>query len=234
MNKKSLNWAIAVTVIWLGVIGLIWILGSLKSAESLNELGDFLAGIFAPIAFFWLILGYIQQGKQLDQNTRALEQQEKALKLQIDEMRASVKLQGELSKIQKQQFDAMNHSAMPNLSIDSCSCEKYSINEAKSGELKLMLKIHKRGIGEALHIEINIKNKVFPVISKLKVDEATLETTYFNSELSDLSVDSKFMTVPITLIYKTKFNSQISENYLLKAFFIKNSWEIESSFIIRQ
>lgn len=74
MNKKSLNLGIAITVIWLGVISLIWIFGGLKAPESLNELGDFLAGIFAPIAFFWLILGYIQQGKQLDQNTRALEQ----------------------------------------------------------------------------------------------------------------------------------------------------------------
>ncbi len=35
----------------------------------LNALGDFLAGIFAPVAFFWLILGYVQQGKRLDQNT---------------------------------------------------------------------------------------------------------------------------------------------------------------------
>nr|WP_228267864.1 hypothetical protein [Acinetobacter sp. TUM15064] len=63
----------------------------MKSPESLNKLGDFLAGVFAPIAFPWLILGYIQQGKQLDQNTRALEQQEKALNLQIEEMRESVK-----------------------------------------------------------------------------------------------------------------------------------------------
>jgi hypothetical protein len=43
----------------------------------------FLRCIFAPIAFFWLILGYIQQGKQLDQNTKALEQQEKAFNFRL-------------------------------------------------------------------------------------------------------------------------------------------------------
>ena len=29
-----------------------------------NELGDFLAGVFSPLAFFILIMGYIQQGKE--------------------------------------------------------------------------------------------------------------------------------------------------------------------------
>ena len=96
MNQKSLNCGIGITVIWLAVITSFWMFGGLSSPTSLNELGDFLAGIFAPIAFLWLILGYVQQGKQLEQNTKALEQQEKALQLQIDEMRESVKQQTNL------------------------------------------------------------------------------------------------------------------------------------------
>ena len=87
MNKKSLIFGIAVTLVWLTIIVLISVFGDLTYPLSLSELGDFLAGIFAPVAFFWLILGYIQQGKQLDQNTQALEQQEQALQLQIEEMR---------------------------------------------------------------------------------------------------------------------------------------------------
>jgi hypothetical protein len=93
MNKKSLYWGIGITVVWLVVIISFWIFGGLKSPQSLNEFGDFLAGIFAPVAFFWLILGYVQQGKQLDQNTKALEQQERALQLQIDEMKENVEQQ---------------------------------------------------------------------------------------------------------------------------------------------
>ena len=91
MTKNSLYWGIGITVVWLTVIISFWIFGGLSSPDSLNELGDFLAGIFAPVAFLWLVLGYIQQGKQLEQNTKALEQQEKALQLQIDEMKESVK-----------------------------------------------------------------------------------------------------------------------------------------------
>ena len=37
-----------------------------------NELGDFLAGASAPLAFLWLVLGYFQQGEELRQNTQAL------------------------------------------------------------------------------------------------------------------------------------------------------------------
>jgi hypothetical protein len=49
-----------------------------------NELGDFAAGFFAPLAFMWLIFGYFLQKTQLDiqgqelkQNTEALFQHKK-------------------------------------------------------------------------------------------------------------------------------------------------------------
>ena len=45
---------------------------------SLNEFGDFLAGSFAPLAFFWFVIGYFQQGKelQLQREELALQRQE--------------------------------------------------------------------------------------------------------------------------------------------------------------
>lgn len=44
---------------------------SWKSLE-LNELGDFLAGAFGPLAIFWLVLGFFQQSKELRNNVNAL------------------------------------------------------------------------------------------------------------------------------------------------------------------
>ena len=58
-----------------------------------NEWGDFFAGASAPLAFLWLVIGYFQQGEELGQNTKALEQQERALQLQVDELKQSVEQQ---------------------------------------------------------------------------------------------------------------------------------------------
>lgn len=65
----------------------------------LNELGDFLAGVFGPLAIFWLILGFLQQGKELQQSTRALE-------LQAHELNNSVQQQRELVAVSREQMKA--------------------------------------------------------------------------------------------------------------------------------
>lgn len=55
------------------------------SALPLNNLGDLLAGVVAPIAFLWLAVGYFQQGEELRQNTAALIQQKRELERQVEE-----------------------------------------------------------------------------------------------------------------------------------------------------
>ena len=37
----------------------------LLTAGNLNELGDFLAGVFTPLAFGWLVYGYLLQSNEL-------------------------------------------------------------------------------------------------------------------------------------------------------------------------
>lgn len=64
----------------------------------LNEIGDFLAGAFSPIAFLFLYLGYKQQGSELQQNT-------KALNLQVQELNNSVQQQAELVRLTSQQLE---------------------------------------------------------------------------------------------------------------------------------
>ncbi|WP_151738528.1 hypothetical protein [Acinetobacter junii] len=46
-----------------------------------NELGDFLAGVVSPIAFLFLILGYLQQKDVIAENTKVLSEQMEELKL---------------------------------------------------------------------------------------------------------------------------------------------------------
>lgn len=63
---------------------------------SSNELGDFLAGVFAPLAFLFLFLGYKQNSKALKIQSVELKQNTKALRLQVNEMKESVFQQSQL------------------------------------------------------------------------------------------------------------------------------------------
>jgi hypothetical protein len=68
-------------------------LPQLKSMD-LNNVGDFLAGAFGPIAFFWLILGFMQQGAELRFSADAL-------RLQAEELKRSVEQQCKMVAAQK-------------------------------------------------------------------------------------------------------------------------------------
>lgn len=63
----------------------------------LNALGDFLAGAFGPIAFLWLVLGYMQQGRELRVNSEAL-------RLQAEELANSVEQQQQIAEATKNNF----------------------------------------------------------------------------------------------------------------------------------
>ena len=199
MNKKNLNRAIAITVIWLGGIGLTWIFGSLKSPESLNELGDFLTGVFAPIAFLWLILGYIQQGKQLDQNTKALEQQEKALQLQIDEMKEGVKQQAELVNIQKTQYEEQQNLLEPRFIISDAEVFNVLGREVeKNFENNHLLNSNENVFVKVIFNLINFGEEVFDLKIKengkkyiiLKVEHVAIgKKQSLEFELTDLQID---------------------------------------------
>ena len=65
----------------------------------LNEVGDFLAGAFGPLAILWLVLGFFQQGIELRQGT-------KALLMQAQELKSSVEHQSELVEVSKRQLEA--------------------------------------------------------------------------------------------------------------------------------
>ena len=69
----------------------------------LNSVGDFLAGSFGPIAFFWLILGFMQQGMELRISAKALEAQAK-------ELRSSVEQQKELVAVSRSQYEATENN----------------------------------------------------------------------------------------------------------------------------
>ncbi len=96
--RVFLGWiaTIAWVVLWGGFVFTGW---EKASAMNFNEWGDFFAGVFAPLAFLWLVIGYFQQGEELGLNTKALLQQEAALQLQVKELKNSVEQQAEMVKV---------------------------------------------------------------------------------------------------------------------------------------
>lgn len=90
------------------VVSVVWICLALFLAindqdgltkMTLNEWGDFFSGSFAPLAFLWLVLGYLQQGDELRLSTDAL-------RLQAEELKNSVEQQRELVEVSRQQVES--------------------------------------------------------------------------------------------------------------------------------
>ena len=63
---------------------------------TLNEVGDFLAGFMGPVALFWIVLGFFQQGQELRNSVETL-------KLQAKELANSVEQQKGLVEVSRQQ-----------------------------------------------------------------------------------------------------------------------------------
>lgn len=222
MNNKSLYWGIGITLAWLIIIFLFGFMGGMQAPTSFNELGDALAGIFAPIAFFWLIMGYIQQGKQLDQNTKALEQQEKALQLQIEEMKESVKQQEELAKIQKQQMTSTYRMVRPALRI----WDGYIIRQTNKEFFLLHAELENIGLGIAQNIYLNIdlENGRSHIRSfdykdqdlekyNLEKNERIAFKCYLSKD-DFLDIDSKHMWLKLSVEYEDVYKNKYIEEFM--------------------
>lgn len=91
---------ILLSVLWiLWMLNYVYLSSTPLSEMKLNELGDFFAGFCAPLAFFWLVIGYFQQGEELKSSTQAL-------RLQAQELENSVAQQKDLVNVSRQQVEA--------------------------------------------------------------------------------------------------------------------------------
>ena len=72
-------------------------------AGNLNELGDFLAGVFTPLAFGWLVYGYLLQSKEL--------------RLQREELTLTRKQLGKQTGLLEEQVTADHEDSIPRLAL---------------------------------------------------------------------------------------------------------------------
>ncbi|MGE0115763.1 MAG: hypothetical protein AB7T07_12880 [Steroidobacteraceae bacterium] len=124
MTDKRYKFGVWVSVLWiLAMAVLLYVKRSDVVAMTPNTWGDFFAGVFAPLAFLWLVLGYLQQGEELRLSTQAL-------LLQAEELKNSVEQQQALVEVSRQQVESerdalaqerqiRDEEARPVLDIDS-------------------------------------------------------------------------------------------------------------------
>jgi hypothetical protein len=83
--RFSMDWRVAlglvVTLVWIST-GLVYLLGMVGWGRFVNlptaDIGSFLEGAFAPLAFLWLVIGHFMQQTEISANTRAIKLQERS------------------------------------------------------------------------------------------------------------------------------------------------------------
>lgn len=84
--KKLTVIGIGLSALWCSFfVALLYLKRTSIPNLTLNEWGDFFAGAVAPVTFFWLVLGYLQQGEELRLSTEALRAQQEELRRQVEE-----------------------------------------------------------------------------------------------------------------------------------------------------
>jgi len=125
MQNRRTVLGILLSVAWLATAVLLLLMETDKTrAMTPNEWGDFLAGVFAPLAFLWLVLGYMQQGDELRLSTEAL-------RLQAEELRNAVDQQRELVAVSRQQVESEREALEFERTLrQDLSLPRFSVSEA--------------------------------------------------------------------------------------------------------
>lgn len=96
-EKFRLDWRVAfgmvVTTAWF-TAGFLYLLGVVGWSNFVQlptaDIGSFLEGAFAPLAFLWLVIGHFMQQKEITANTKAIAGQERsARRLELHSQRDS-------------------------------------------------------------------------------------------------------------------------------------------------
>lgn len=204
-----------VTLFYLGVIMAITDLSDYKNLK-LNEKGDLLAGIFSPLAFLWLVYGYLQQGQEL--------------KNQVKEFKNSINEQIRLNGIYEDEQRAKHFAAKPYLvfkatdfSIDRRPDE---IGDDENGYETIMrtycdFKISLENKGEVAK-QINFTNErnvsfwKFYEINKNHKENRLIELMHH--QIEELEKNNYF-SMKINLQYFDQFGKEYSHKFLCEVIY---------------
>jgi hypothetical protein len=185
VSKKLEFWGILGTVIYLIVIAttVAFKFESFINLE-LNALGDFLAGAFGPIAFLWLVLGFLQQGRELKLSTDALQ-------LQAQELKHSVEQQSIMADAAVRQIDAAREA----LELQMQEAERALIADF---EIRPYLKMGgPKGIVNKIKI-VNNRNVAYKVVSEISGNLPFNQLNKHGTMKAEIEVELELHYAPIS------------------------------------
>lgn len=189
----TLGWII--TVGW--IVFICYLVKNKQLPSELSSIGDFFAGMFAPLAFFWVIVSYYQsqkavsiQAKELNQNTKALADQVEEMRKtteiqhqQLDEMKQQYKSLRRSEKIQLQPFILINYDRKMEIFESQIKITIYFVINCINGSArKLSIYFNDHKTVESPYIEYITKNQTI----EISVTVATTSIENLNNSKLDL------------------------------------------------
>lgn len=204
-------YGLLVSVTYFLMLGIVIYAMELGVMQSWNEFGDFLAGAFSPVAFLWLVLGYLQQQKELQQNTKALE-------LQATELKNSVEQYKEMVSVAREQL----LSDREILEISKRERERQYKPIIKAPTLRPMVitggkKARYRGsLPIAVENAINVAIKTEPPFSPFNdySNHHAKVGDLFIGESSEINLDDLPPTIVMTISYQSKLGHSYKDKYV--------------------
>ncbi|OCL19730.1 hypothetical protein [Gilliamella sp. wkB171] len=215
MNTKEKDSIIIVSIVITAllfsvILGCIWLYSpdafNYVNEMKFNDWGDFLGGTFGTVALFWLILGYMLQKQELQQNTKALELQAEELKNTVEEYKHMV-------EINRRQLDVLNAPQLfVNLSLsmekDNISLAIIKLNIKNSGGSACNVKISLADYEIDLE-KINRGDEISKCFNQIDIVEKNIIT--LNSNIGESNFKDTY-----SLSYQYIFDNEITDSKIEK------------------
>lgn len=202
------------------IIFIIWYADRSKPMP-MNELGDFLAGAFSPIAFLFLYLGYRQNSEALSLQAEELRQSTEALQLQVSEMKDSVEQQKIMGEFQRIELEERHISVTPILTLSAKidRINTYS-NSGHSSSYSLTLTLKNLSDYDARDIKFSSERGIeIPIKVLNKNSSKTFPFDLVEEEIRKYEAKVDFDRL-IDVEFENIFGRRYSSGFILQFFFI--------------
>ena len=183
----------------------------------LNGFGDFFAGVFGPLMLFWLILGYVQQQKELRQNTKALELQAAELKKSVEQHKELVsatkeQVQADLKALELAQY-RLRRESQPVFSIVEAGC----VQRSPSGRTYAIRIINSGQAAQNVRISTEPEIKYLSGLNPLFFGTGKANKVDWNSEKSGEAPKKLKLIIncldSLTIPYTKTFDMELDKNH---------------------